>query len=139
MRNQSVFWMVLGLMFLPLLGCATHSRNSSVSEQYLVTAEFYFPLINFKPTEKIEITALPGLPFAVKTQDTFTNRYEVIGTIWKKSGHSVHMGGLIVKSYYPGCASLGAGDSASLDVELGQDIGGQYIMGPGYSFVVTKK
>jgi hypothetical protein len=80
---------VFGWMFCAVYGCSTGPKGSSppASDSDVLTIKFISQ--NGGTMRKVEITARPGVPFSVKTNDEAGNHYQVTGKLLQKAGHSV--------------------------------------------------
>jgi hypothetical protein len=77
----------LGLMLSAFGGCASGHLNSSSSNPFQLTVELGTP----ETMQKIEIAVYLGVPFAVSTQDTAGNHYQVSGTLRQKTQESFQL------------------------------------------------
>ena len=134
MNSRTTVRVALGVVLGAVCGCAPVSRNSNVSNLYEVTVEFISEA--GKTVHRVEITARPGAPFAVQTQDEAGNHYNFDGTLWQSAEHSFRLTEWSIGSPWGSCSA------SSLDLELGQtwcERSVASVIGPGESIRITKK
>lgn len=134
MSNNIVVRVILALMLCAFCGCTSNSRNSNISSLYEVTVEFISD--TGKTIRRVEITAYPGVPFAVQTQDEDGAHYHVNGTLKQIAGNSFRLDQFAIRS------PLGSSFAGSLDLELGQEWRIRHvatIVRGGYGVRITRK
>ena len=76
--NKLLLIIISGIVLCSIVGWMYGKPSSSPSRPYKLTVWFDTPT---KIIQKIEVDALPGIPFAVRTVDEASNHYVVSGTL----------------------------------------------------------